>query len=338
MPENTPKTLHGFRKGPKPALFCGILILVVLTYVTFWNSNLLFNHLHEINRAAESSLDEGTGSGFFMFIETAGHDSLNARQACAIESASLHHPTFTVRFFVTAPPSNSCTYFNLLRQISNIKIKFVNVEQVLAGTPLEYWYRSPQRQQSPFAVSHLSDALRFFMLWRYGGIYADTDVIVKSPMSGLRNTLGKEHAAGMGSAVLVLDREQPFLADAVHNFAETYQPYDWDYNGPGLLNRMLQKRCPGAWNVTDASLTCGNITVLSSSAFFAVPFPMWEMFFNLSRTEEVLQVTRNSYAVHFWNNLSKNTKVIVGSGAAYDVLARTNCPKVYEVMRTMGYF
>jgi len=33
-------------------------------------------------------------------------------------------------------------------------------------------------EQGPHYYSHLSDALRLFLMWQYGGTYMDTDVIL----------------------------------------------------------------------------------------------------------------------------------------------------------------
>lgn len=42
-----------------------------------------------------------------------------------------------------------------------------------------------------------------------------------------------------------------------------------------------------------------------------------------------MSLTQNSTAVHFWNKLSIDEPVKVGSNVAYGLLAAEYCPKVY---------
>ena len=49
------------------------------------------------------------------------------------------------------------------------------------GTRLEKLITSQKLQSSRYKVSHLSDVLRFSILWRFGGTYLDTDMIVLRP-------------------------------------------------------------------------------------------------------------------------------------------------------------
>ncbi|KAK8777200.1 hypothetical protein V5799_029455 [Amblyomma americanum] len=81
------------------------------------------------------------------------------------------------------------------------------------ATACRYW-----RAQSLVGrhSERLSDAVRFALLWKHGGVYADLDVIVKKPLDGLRNCLGErgtEEAdpAHVSGAVLVFEKGHPLM-------------------------------------------------------------------------------------------------------------------------------
>ena len=65
----------------------------------------------------------------------------------------------------------------------------------LTGTPLERLWTEDKIQSSKYVVSHLSDILRYSLLWRFGGTYVDTDVIFIKSLPQTRqvpNLIGKE--------------------------------------------------------------------------------------------------------------------------------------------------
>ena len=70
----------------------------------------------------------------------------------------------------------------LIDKYVNIHIKYVNINSFLDGTPLHMLWRESRIQKSDFLVSHLSDVLRYAAIYRFGGTYADTDVIFLKPL------------------------------------------------------------------------------------------------------------------------------------------------------------
>jgi lactosylceramide 4-alpha-galactosyltransferase len=74
---------------------------------------------------------------------------------------------------------------------------------------------------------------------------------------------------------------------------------------------------------------CSGIAVLPPSVFFSVDYRSWKLFFDESRSDEVLKKVEGSYGVHLWNKMSSQEKIIVGSKQAYGLLAQIYCPRVY---------
>jgi lactosylceramide 4-alpha-galactosyltransferase len=63
--------------------------------------------------------------------------------------------------------------------------------------------------------------------------------------------------------------------------------------------------------------------------FFIIDYKSWKLFFDESRSNEVLKKVEGSYDVHEWNKMSSQEKIIMGSKQAYGLLAEKYCPVVY---------
>ena len=74
---------------------------------------------------------------------------------------------------------------------------------------------------------------------------------------------------------------------------------------------------------------CSGIAVLSPSVFFSIGYNSWKLFFDESRSDEILKKVEGKYGVHLWNKMSGQKKIIVGSKQAYGLLAGKYCPGVY---------
>ena len=122
-------------------------------------------------------------------------------QSCAIEAAAYHNPNrpVFVLFATTVGFSAEMQSATLaaLRSYKNIHFLNVNLETFVNGTPAEDFYRNGQIFGSNFFIEHMSDFLRLMVLYKYGGIYLDTDAIVQKNLDELpANFLGKEAHCG----------------------------------------------------------------------------------------------------------------------------------------------
>ena len=84
----------------------------------------------------------------------------------------------------------------LVNKYSNIHLKYVNINTFLEGTQLHRLWKEYRVQTSDFVISHLSDLLRYALIFKFGGTYVDTDVIFLTPLpneESLPNFIGKEN-------------------------------------------------------------------------------------------------------------------------------------------------
>ena len=139
---------------------------------------------------------------------------------------------------------------------------------VLAIQPYNYTLFTSQKGKHH--DSHLSDALRVFVLWLYGGVYIDLDMIFVRPLDMLcasagsttadaadtahlmgwaacDNVIGMQsplmnHSDSANGAVMVFTRpNSPFLAHAIRELARSYLPLQHLSIGPHLLTSLAQR-------------------------------------------------------------------------------------------------
>ncbi|KAG8082758.1 hypothetical protein GUJ93_ZPchr0014g46775 [Zizania palustris] len=195
---------------------------------------------------------------------------------------------------------------------------------LLNGTPAEAWLGTVQSGDvSPGSVpvgQNLSNLLRLALLYKYGGVYLDADVVVLRSFSDLRNTIGAQAvdaATGdwmrLNNAVMVFDRGHPLLREFIAEFATKFDGSKWGHNGPYLVSRVAARwrhRRPEA-----------DLTVLPPAAFYPVD---WNKIGGLflapkDRKEErwvkakVEIIKGESFGIHLWNRESKNLEMEQGS-------------------------
>lgn len=260
---------------------------------------------------------------------------LNARQACAVESAANMNPWSSVYLLFLSPSSISVEAEGLMKQLSsypNIKIRRIFPDTYINGTPLEEWYKSGALRKSRWRRSHMSDVLRYLTLWKHGGIYLDLDVVVTTSFENLTNFAGAEDWDDVAAGVLGFNSSQlgRRMADAcIRDLKKNFRGDDWGNNGPGVITRTLQKMCSTKYTRDMTVARCHGFRVFPSSAFYPIHFTSWKRYFDKVDLNTTMKALKKARAIHVWNKLSKSTKVRVDSDVPYAVIARKYCPKVF---------
>lgn len=266
------------------------------------------------------------GRNIFL-LETSGRKSIDSRVACAIESAARQNPEWTV--FYLSLEDTTCRYMDqLTSRIPNIQHRRCNLVEIFNDTILFDWYLSGVWSTSPYKVMHLSDALRLVLLWKYGGVYVDLDVVVLGSFDGVRNSVCRELFPDVGNAVMAFEKGHSFLLHCMREFAAAYRPMDYPYNGPRLLDRVLCKLCTEEVFYNEESFECAGLRVLESKAFFPVSYPEWQRPFLAKDADKVLADCKNSTVIHLWNSLSH--AAYIEPTSAYDMWQRVLCPTTYR--------
>ncbi|KAF5728928.1 putative Alpha 1 4-glycosyltransferase family protein [Tripterygium wilfordii] len=252
-------------------------------------------------------------------------DSFGDRELFAIESLFKSHPNACL--VIVSNSMDSQKGNRILRPFWDKGFKLIAInpdfDYIFKNTPAELWFnRLKEGKVDPGEVSlgqNLSNLLRLALLYKFGGIYIDTDVIVLKSLAKLRNSIGAQTInletgkwSRLNNAVLIFDKQHPLLFKFIEEFAFTFDGNKWGHNGPYLASRVV-KRIDGRPGF--------NFTVLPPSAFYPVNWSRIRSLFRGPRDKvhskwlhtKLDQIRKESFAVHLWNKQSRKMKVENGS-------------------------
>lgn len=252
-------------------------------------------------------------------------ESFGDRELFTIESLFKTHPNGCL--IIVSSSMDSRTGMQILKpflgkgfQVTAISPDF---NYLFNNTAAQAWYNQlMQGNVNPGEVSlgqNLSNLLRLGLLYRFGGIYLDTDILVLKSFKKLRNTIGAQtinpetrNWSRLNNAVMIFDQGHPLLYKFIEEFALTFDGNKWGHNGPYLVSRVVSRITgrPGY-----------NFTVLPPMAFYPVYWSRIGSLFQGPRNEthskwliaKLEQIQSQSFTVHLWNKQSRGFKVEEGS-------------------------
>lgn len=246
------------------------------------------------------------------------------RELLALESVFKAHPFGCVMILSASMDSRQGS--QLLKPLVDSGYRVAAVSPDLSflfkGTPAESWFNELKKGNvDPGEISlaqNLSNLLRLAVLYKYGGVYLDTDVIVLKKFSAIRNTIGAQAADENGNwnrlnnAVLVFDQKHPLIYNFIREFALTFDGNKWGHNGPYLVSRVVSRieKRPNY-----------NFTVLPPIAFYPVDWIRISRFFRRPENPaaskwvaaKLRQLNGETFAIHLWNRQSSALKIEEGS-------------------------
>ncbi|CAL1286887.1 unnamed protein product [Larinioides sclopetarius] len=275
-----------------------------------------------------------------FFLETSDSPRIKARASCAVESAARHHPERQVRVLFSSPTALDLTdhFTKSLTQMDNVQLLRMDMALIVEGTPLLDWYKKGKWKSSRYRTVHVSDALRLVLLWKYGGLYLDTDVVVLRSLSHLHNTTTTDNGKNLGSALLSFEPYHPVLQATIMDFAASYSSSEFAKNGPVLLNKHFKDRCHVEF--VDELYVGGenncDVEVLPFKSTYPIEYSNWQEYFRPQTTPNETAFD-SCYVIHVWNFLSSGGKLVVGQNSLYEMAMKKHCPKVYELVKKVGY-
>ncbi|KAI3456302.1 hypothetical protein Pfo_012965 [Paulownia fortunei] len=272
---------------------------------------------------ANSSVSSCKFRFFMTWISSV--ESFGDRELFSVESLFKAHPNGCLIFVSNSLDSRSGMQIFRPFLDKGFKVTAISPDfnYLFKNTAAQAWYNQLKRGNvNPGEVSlgqNLSNLLRIGLLYRFGGIYIDTDIIVLKSFGELRNVIGAQTvdlATGnwsrLNNAVIIFDEGHPLLREFIEEFALTFDGNKWGHNGPYLVSRVVSRLSgrPGY-----------NFTVLPPMAFYPVDWSKIGSLFrgpsSLSHSKWLLaklrQIHSQSFAVHLWNKQSRQFKVEKGS-------------------------
>ncbi|KAL5540815.1 hypothetical protein UlMin_042256 [Ulmus minor] len=252
-------------------------------------------------------------------------DSFSEKEMFAVESLfKSHHNACLV---IVSKTMDSKRGSEILKPFQEMGFKVMAIspdfDYIFKNTHAEAWFNSLKKGNvNPGEISlgqNLSNLLRLALLYKFGGIYIDTDVLILKSFSNLRNVIGAQtmdlktgNWSRLNNAVLVFDKNHPLLFKFIEEFALTFDGNKWGHNGPYLVSRVVSRLSGGEEF---------NLTILPASAFYPVDWSRIQSFFRAPLDElhskwlvgKLRRVRSQGFAVHLWNRQSKMMEIEKGS-------------------------
>ena len=175
-----------------------------------------------------------------------------------VESIFYHHPFANVTIHSNTLQQSE---FDVLTEAGySIKVNEYSLTDMLKGSPAEEFISKLSSATSgPHWQSHQTDLLRLLVLYKWGGIYMDNDMIVVNPLDSLKNVLtwedGNNHL--ISGSFMTLERDNRFLRDCLVAFAKHYDGNELHANGPDLLTNIWKQ-----W------MNKGEVVAMKSALFY----------------------------------------------------------------------
>jgi lactosylceramide 4-alpha-galactosyltransferase len=277
-----------------------------------------------------------------FFVESGdseGNVTLSIRQCCSIESAALINPHLNVFVLFTSQDRlhnlSKTPEVEAILSYNNVFLNSIDVDKFSIGTPFEEFFVQNVLEKSLYKIVHTSDVVRFMVLWKYGGTYLDTDIIVRQKLDSLpSNYACPESETHINNAAINFQNinENLIIEAFVDDLIRNFNGRSWGNNGPTMMTRVLRQLC-NTTNTLEMVLkgNCKSFHVLSKKMCYPIGGMESSRLFSDSEATKTMKAVQDSLVVHFWNSATKNWKLWKTQKAAYIQLARQFCPKVMAI-------
>ncbi|GIL52631.1 hypothetical protein Vafri_8436 [Volvox africanus] len=235
-----------------------ILMALAASASTTVTQEPVISQLRRYNQALVWELDANGPNNVFL-IWTTRRRTLDALAVACIGSAVQ---VYGKRVYLLA---NYLTKDDMERNgWSAATLVHYDPSDVVKDTPLYDWFQANAVRLSTgrFWFSHLTDMMRFALVYRHGGLYLDSDVLVIRPISPdkiNKVVRSKADSSYFECAVVYFTAHHPYLYDVLVYITQTCNPNDWVSAGPKPLtdvyNELARRHVnylphqidPGAW-------------------------------------------------------------------------------------------
>ncbi|XP_075122892.1 alpha-1,4-N-acetylglucosaminyltransferase-like [Leptodactylus fuscus] len=321
--------LYIFRKGPgQNSLSHNLPVSQEKNAHTSQNAK---EHRKSNGKRPEDILNHEDG---IIFLETTDTMQPQALVLCAIESAARVYHDRPVAFFMkglsqvdSEDKAKTRNYFPTLSSLDNIYIFPLIMEEVFNNTPFFAWYKQINPKQEKYWIHIIADSCRLALIWKYGGMYMDTDIISIQSVP-YENFVAAQNHDTFSNGVFGFSSQHNFTWKCMENFVKNYNGDIWGFQGPFLFTRVLKESCGFEKLEGPEDTNCGNISVLNPQRFYAIGYGGWEKFYTVW---DNFPTFSQSYAIHLWNymNFVQQKTMVPGSNTLVEHLYKKYCPFTY---------
>jgi hypothetical protein len=213
-----------------------------------------------------------------FFVQTSENEDILSRHACSIESAARLHSHGLIFVLMRSQYIHRRKgSFNRLQRYINIRFIHFNEQNIYSGTTLSRLNETKRTQLIRyFAISHMSDFIRTALLYKYGGIYFDLDVILLKSFALFSNTVALETIDAVNVAVLAFEK-QHLVLDIQMDIQLTsmntqFHAFCWNCVGPLALSDALKQICDEQKLHVHSKDRCQQIDIQPSFVFYPIPY------------------------------------------------------------------
>ncbi|XP_043689650.1 uncharacterized protein At4g19900 [Telopea speciosissima] len=234
----------------------------------------------------------------------------SVRYQRGLESLLHHHPDACVLVF---SETIELDFFrDFLKDGFKVAVAMPNLDELLKNTPTHefasVWFKW---RKTKFYSTHYSELVRLAALYKYGGLYLDSDILVLKPLSSLNNSVGLEDQvaeSSLNGAVMAFRKLSPFLMECLREFYSTYDDTQLRWNGANLLSRVGKKFLTDGNNSDkqlelklQPSFLLFPISPQNITRYFVAPADETEKF-----QQDILftRILDKSVTFHFWNSIT----------------------------------
>ncbi|CAG9798768.1 unnamed protein product [Chironomus riparius] len=264
---------------------------------------------------------------------------LNARQACAIESAALMNPDHNIFVMFTSQVGfrnlSSLPIIDALLSYPNVHLNYLNITKYAENTPLEDWILTNKLFESQYLISHTSDVLRFLSLFKFGGTYLDLDIVMLKSLNNQKphNFAAAESHIAVAVGIIHMEGKtgHEIAEMCLNDLKKNFNGKNWSNNGPYVLTRVLYEICrtKDIQQMIDKDI-CTNFRVLPIEDCYDIGWSELHKFFKPEYLNETLGRISDALMTHVWNKDSARIPLSKEANVAYIHLAKKYCPRTLE--------
>ncbi|KAK3882536.1 hypothetical protein Pcinc_013103 [Petrolisthes cinctipes] len=254
------------------------------------------------------------------------------------KSWARQNPNLDVWYLLTSATADNTDHLltHLLHLYPNLNLATLDLDKIFHATPVNKLFNSRRwTRNDTWPVNVLSNMLRVSVLWHWGGIYSDTDVISIKPFTIPVNAVGLAAKGLIANAFLSFTKSDPFLWALMKDMNTHFIPTQWGSTGPHAVTRVIKTECKNDTKLDNTKdgkpQTCNNITIYPSQFFSPVYYSNFKKLISDGGGKNFEKDFKNTFLIHFFNKMSKDEVVKAGSGSIYDVAARKSCPVTYQM-------
>lgn len=235
----------------------------------------------------------------------------SVRHQRGLESVLFHHRDACVVVF---SETIELDFFkdSFVKDGFKVAVIMPNLDELLKDTPAHefasVWF---EWRKTKFYNTHYSELVRLAALYKYGGIYMDSDIIVLKSLSSLNNSVGMEDkipGSSLNGAVMAFRKHSPFILECLKEFYMTYDETRLRWNGADLLQRVARR----FWSIDSSYRKKFELNVLPSFIFFPISPQNIARYFITPATESekaqqdalFKKILDGSLTFHFWNSMT----------------------------------